>query len=88
MRPGQRQRRRRPNPNPNAHAAPRCASLLDDHRVLVEPACGAALALLYSERQRAALAAFDPLVVVVCGGSGVDWEIMAQWRADFLPGAK
>ena len=65
-----------------------CASLLDDHRVLVEPACGAALALLYSERQRAALAAFDPLVVVVCGGSGVDWEIMAQWRADFLAGAK
>ena len=56
--------------------------------MLVEPACGAALALLYSERHRAALASFDPLVVVVCGGSGVDWDIMAQWRADFLPGAK
>ena len=66
---------------------PRCAALLDDHRVLVEPACGAALALLYSERHRAALASFDPLVVVVCGGSGVDWSIMEQWRADFLPSA-
>jgi len=70
------------------HATPRCAALLDDHRVLVEPACGAALALLYSERQRTALASFEPLVVVVCGGSGVDWDIMAQWRADFLPAAK
>ena len=59
-------------------------ALLDDHRLLVEPACGAALALLYSERQRAAVASFDPLVVVVCGGSGVNWEIMQQWRAQFL----
>ena len=72
---------------PRVFAHRRCASLLDDHRLLVEPACGAALALLYSERHRAALASFDPLVVVVCGGSGVDWEIMAQWRAAFLPAA-
>ena len=84
-RPGQGRRSRHAHANTQT---PRCAALLDDHRVLVEPACGAALALLYSERHRAALASFDPLVVVVCGGSGVDWDIMAQWRADFLPGAK
>jgi len=34
----------------DAEAVSACVSLLDDHRVLVEPACGAALALLYSER--------------------------------------
>ena len=73
----------------DAEAVRACVALLDDHRLLVEPACGAALALLYSERQRAAVAAAvaardGPLVVVVCGGSGVDWEIMQQWRDQFL----
>eukprot|EP00965_Chrysotila_dentata_P134101 4434849-Pleurochrysis_carterae.AAC.1 len=61
-----------------------CVSLLDDHRVLVEPACGAALALLYSERQRAQLSDFNTIVVVVCGGSGVNAEILQQWKRDLL----
>ena len=61
------------------------AFVLQERHMLLLRCARAALALLYSERHRAALASFDPLVVVVCGGSGVDWDIMAQWRADFLP---
>ena len=60
-----------------------CAFLLDEHRVLVEPACGAAVALLLAERHRPLFSQHDSVVVVVCGGSGVNWEIMEQWRKDF-----
>jgi L-serine/L-threonine ammonia-lyase len=60
--------------------------LLDDHRVLVEPACGAALALLYSEGNRGALAPFKnkTVAVIVCGGGGVNAEILDQWKRDVL----
>jgi L-serine/L-threonine ammonia-lyase len=70
----------------DAEAVSACVSLLDDHRVLVEPACGAALALLYSERRRNALAPFKgkTVVVIVCGGGGVNTEILEQWKRDFL----
>ena len=68
----------------DAEAVGACASLLDDHRVLVEPACGAALALAYSPRQREALRRFETVVVVVCGGGGVTHEILSQWKADLL----
>jgi L-serine/L-threonine ammonia-lyase len=60
-----------------------CAFLLDEHRVLVEPACGAAIALLRAERHRHLFERHESVVVVVCGGSGVNWEIMQQWRRDF-----
>ncbi|XP_061866247.1 serine dehydratase-like [Colius striatus] len=57
---------------------------LDDERMLVQPACGAVLALLYSGRlqrlQREALlpAPLAAVAVVVCGGSGIQ---LAQLRA-------
>jgi threonine dehydratase len=44
--------------------------------MLVEPAGGAALALLYSPRHREKLMALGPVVVVVCGGSGINLEIL------------
>jgi L-serine/L-threonine ammonia-lyase len=44
-----------------------CLSFLDDHRTLVEPACGASLAMLYQRDSR--LAAHANVLVVVCGGS-------------------
>lgn len=65
-----------------------CAALLDDHRVLVEPACGAAIALLRCERHRHLFDNLESVVVVVCGGSGVNWSIMEQWRRDGLWGAQ
>lgn len=58
-------------------------SFLDDHRVLVEPACAAALSVLY---HRAESLATDgrPIAAVVCGGSGLNTEILNEWRDQFL----
>ncbi|MBX2802875.1 MAG: pyridoxal-phosphate dependent enzyme [Myxococcales bacterium] len=54
-----------------------CGRFLDDHRVLVEPACGAALASIYDSA--------EPLrgrsvLVVVCGGASVTQEQLAGWQ--------
>ena len=56
-----------------------CTRFLDDHRVLVEPACGAALAVGYSHG--AVLSEFDSVVFVVCGGSGVNLSILREWES-------
>ena len=58
-----------------------CAYALDEHRVLVEPACGAALALVRAERCRHLFARHESVVVVLCGGSGVNMAIMEQCAA-------
>lgn len=58
-----------------------------DHRLLVEPACGAALAVLYSDRLRQEMDILGggdgPIVVEVCGGSGVNLDLLHQWKTDF-----
>ena len=49
-----------------------CATFLDDHRVLVEPACGAGLAAVYEQSPQLTslnLSTSDTVVVEVCGGS-------------------
>lgn len=51
---------------------------LDDHRVLVEPACGAALAPVYDNH--AALRDLPCIVVVVCGGVTVTSEMLRSYR--------
>ncbi len=56
-----------------------CVRFARDHRVLVEPACGAALAAVYERAP--ALEERDPVLVVVCGGAGVDLERLTAWRA-------
>ncbi len=74
----------------DSEAVDACIKFAGDHRLLVEPACGAALAPLYSERLRSAL--FDELrrdensavVVEVCGGSGVNLELLEGWKTQFL----
>ena len=50
----------------------------------MEPACGAAIETVLAEPQRSRLAQLDSVLIVVCGGSGVDFSIMEQWRADGL----
>lgn len=58
-------------------AANACVSFVDDHKFLVEPACGAALSAVYensvhfSER-------LGPIVVIVCGGAVVKYEKLIQ----------
>jgi len=54
-----------------------CLRFADDHRVLVEPACGAALAAVY--QPVAPLRGHAPLVVIVCGGAGVTRPLLEKW---------
>jgi L-serine/L-threonine ammonia-lyase len=54
-----------------------CLRFADEHRLLVEPACGAALSAAYS--RAAPLAGRAPVVVIVCGGAGVNRELLQMW---------
>ncbi len=56
-----------------------CIRFVDDHRVLVEPACGAALSIVYD--RAAPLAGREPVLVIVCGGAGVSRELLVEWDA-------
>ncbi|KPM58194.1 serine dehydratase [Pseudomonas putida] len=53
-----------------------CERFLLDHRLLVEPACGAALALAYA---LGALAQYQSVLVVVCGGATATLEQIKAW---------
>ncbi len=55
-----------------------CLRFADDHRVLVEPACGAALAAGYLRAEP--LVDRDPVVIIVCGGVGVNRELLQKWN--------
>ncbi len=55
-----------------------CERFLDDHRILVEPACGASLALAYDQSR--ALQGFDNVLVVVCGGATASIDLLRQWQ--------
>ena len=57
-----------------------CEQFLLDHRVLVEPACGASLAALYDPQRRESLNAFESPLVVVCGGATVTHEKIREWK--------
>jgi L-serine/L-threonine ammonia-lyase len=58
-----------------------CHSFLQDHRVLVEPACGAALAVAY--QRHAALQPFENVLVIVCGGATATAEQLRAWSAQY-----
>jgi L-serine/L-threonine ammonia-lyase len=70
-----------------------CRRFADDYNMLVEPACGAALSYIYcnpagaTENVNSGVSDSDAkretVVVIVCGGSVVNVELMAQWCADF-----
>ena len=66
-----------------------CVRLADDHRVLVPPACGAAVAAVYSrvipELQKSGQLPrkLDNVVVIVCGGNAVSLETIKKWTEDF-----
>jgi len=54
-----------------------CAKLIDDHRIVVEPACGASLAVVYEGAPE--LAEFDSVLVIVCGGAGTSAAQIDAW---------
>jgi L-serine/L-threonine ammonia-lyase len=58
----------------DAQATAACARFADAQRVLVEPACGAALAAV--DRHAAG---FRRVLVEVCGGMGVSLELLRSW---------
>lgn len=55
-----------------------CVRFAADHRVLVEPACGASLSAVYD--RSAELDGAKTVAVVVCGGAAVDLTLLEQWR--------
>ncbi|MDB5963147.1 MAG: serine dehydratase [Massilia sp.] len=55
-----------------------CLRFIDDHRVVVEPACGAALAVAYDG---AALDGFKNVLVIVCGGVTATTAQLNAWAA-------
>ncbi|MBN3754368.1 pyridoxal-phosphate dependent enzyme [Paraburkholderia sp. Tr-20389] len=57
-----------------------CESFLHDHRVLVEPACGATLAAVYG-RNQSMIAEFKAPLAIVCGGATATLEQIQEWRA-------
>ena len=54
-----------------------CQRLLDDHRLIVEPACGASLAAVYDGAPE--LEDFESVLVVVCGGATTTLEQLREW---------
>ena len=64
---------------PDTAAVDACVRFLDDHRQLVEPACGAALAVAYDGHD--ALPTEGTVVVIGCGGAGVTRAKLQQWQA-------
>lgn len=62
--------------------------LSDDHRMIVEPACGATLAAIYSDvipqlQREGKLGAIKSAFVVVCGGASVTLSALDQWKQQF-----
>lgn len=55
-----------------------CERFLLDHRVLVEPACGAALSLAY---QPQAFGTYRTVLMVVCGGATATLAQIRQWSS-------
>jgi L-serine/L-threonine ammonia-lyase len=56
-----------------------CVKFADDMRTLVEPACGAALAVAYENLD--VLKPFKRPLIVVCGGIAVDLDKLTGWKS-------
>ena len=57
-----------------------CRRFLDDHRMLVEPACGAALAWAYASSSCTSVYQSD--LVIVCGGATATIEHLLAWEVE------
>jgi L-serine/L-threonine ammonia-lyase len=64
---------------PDSAAVEACLRFMDDHRVVVEPACGASLAVVYEDH--AALADAANVLVIVCGGVTATVAQLQQWAS-------
>ena len=62
---------------PDKDAIDGCNRFLEDHRILVEPACGASLSVVYNEAEM--LSDRQNIVIIVCGGVGVTGAQLKGW---------
>ena len=68
-----------------------CLQFANDHRMLVEPACGAGLSSIYSNTFVDTNPPLDmiksdnqkPIVIIVCGGEIVSTELLQKWKELF-----
>lgn len=73
----------------DAEAVSACLRFADEQRTLVEPACGACLAAVYSPRCRDLVQAgiesstTQNIVVIVCGGSVVSLDLLLSWKEKY-----
>jgi len=68
----------------DAQATNACVDFADDHRMLVEPSCGTALAAVYDPAVLGKVTEGKTdltIVVIVCGGIGISLEDLEKWRA-------
>jgi L-serine/L-threonine ammonia-lyase len=59
-----------------------CVRFADDERIMVEAACGVSMALCYGSRLRRYLPQLtekSKVVMVVCGGSNVNTQMLSEW---------
>jgi L-serine/L-threonine ammonia-lyase len=54
-----------------------CQQFIIDHRIVVEPACGAALAIAYERMTE--IEQYKSILVIVCGGATATIEQLNQW---------
>jgi len=70
----------------DSEACSACLQFSDHHRHLVEPACGASLALIYNGTLKDHVKEFGPdskVVFIVCGGSAVSLEKLDGYRKTY-----
>lgn len=70
----------------DADAARGCINFARDHKLLIEAACGAALAPFYNGQLKKILPNLTPdstLVVIVCGGTAVNWNVLDDYSKRF-----
>lgn len=66
-----------------------CLRFADDHRYIVEPACGATLAAVYSgliptlQAKGQLPPSISSALVIVCGGAVVTLDLLMQWKQQF-----
>ena len=54
-----------------------CRRFLDDHRVVVEPACGASLSIVYQHAEK--LKKYENVLIIVCGGVTATVNQINEW---------
>ena len=59
-----------------------CLGFANDHRLLVEPAAGAGLSIIYDSQlnQKYIKEKYKNVVVIVCGGSSVNIDLLNNWK--------